>query len=103
MMFKTGKIVCIVGAAIILLGSALCLALVIGNEEGMWPANWPKELESYRKQARTLEIAAGNQETVYEICFEKREDFEKIWPVILKLKSKGAPLKLRSIEKPSSA
>jgi hypothetical protein len=67
----------------------------------MWPLDWPIELSPYRSQAKTLELAAGNQENVYEIRFQDRREFEKIWPTILKLKSKGAPLRLRSIEGPS--
>jgi len=85
---------------IIFLCSTLCLALVGRCEQGMWPANWPKEFEPYRKQAKTIMLAAANQEDVHEIRFENREEFEKVWPTILKLKSKGAPLRLRSIEKP---
>ncbi len=80
--------------------STSSIALVMTREEGIWPESWPKELELYRKQAKTIELAAGNQENVYEIGFENREEFEKLWPIILKLKDKGAPIRLRSIEKP---
>jgi hypothetical protein len=76
------------------------LGLVITTGEGMWPSDWPIELSPYRAQARTLAIAAGYQETAYEIRFKNREEFEKIWPTILKVKSKGGTLKLRSVEKP---
>jgi len=72
--------------------SVSCFALVMIENRGRWPDSWPKELESYRKQAKTVRIAHGTQETLYEIPFDKREDFEKTWPHILKLKSKGAPL-----------
>ncbi|MBN2455856.1 MAG: hypothetical protein JXB29_04865 [Sedimentisphaerales bacterium] len=74
--------------------------LVITHEEGRWPESWPEGLESYRQKARTIELAMGNQESVYEIDFGNREDFERIWPIVLKLKDKGAPIRLRSIEKP---
>jgi len=70
------------------------------SETGMWPNSWPRELEPYRAHAKTIMIAAGNQENVYEIRFENREEFEKLWPIILKLKDKKAPLRLRSVEKP---
>jgi hypothetical protein len=79
--------------------SASSIALITGRGEGNWPASWPKELEPYRKQAKTIELAAGNQENVYEIRFKNREEFEKLWSTILKLKDKGAPIRLRSIEK----
>jgi hypothetical protein len=86
-------------AVIIMLVSSFCFGAAIVSETGMWPDSWPKELQPYRAQAKTIEIAAGNQENVYEIRFENREEFEKLWPIILKLKDKKAPLRLRSIEK----
>jgi hypothetical protein len=85
---------------IILISCPLSSALVITYSEGRWPPDWPEELSPYRTQAKTIEIAAGNSENVYEIRFEDREEFEKIWPTILNLKSKEGTLKLSSIEKP---
>ncbi len=35
------------------------------------------------------------RETLFEIQFNNRDDFERIWPAILSLKSKGAPLTLK--------
>ncbi len=70
----------------------VCYALIEIAERGTWPDSWPKELEPYRDQARTLGVATGIQETVYEIPFDSREEFEKAWPHILKLKSKGSRL-----------
>ena len=60
-------------------------------DKGMWPESWPKELETLRKQARTLEgpLRADRR---YLIPFTKREDFESAWPHLLKVKSKGAPI-----------
>ena len=74
------------------LASSVCFALVMTVSEGTWPASWPKELEAFRAQARTVDVAHGIQETVYEIPFENREAFEAAWPHILSLKSAGAPL-----------
>jgi hypothetical protein len=85
--------------AMSMLGSSFCFGLMIEHTTGKWPDSWPKELEPYRGQARTLEFASGIQENVYEIRFENREEFEKLWPIILKLKDKWAPLRLRRIEK----
>ena len=79
--------------------SSFCFGAAIVSETGMWPDSWPRELEPYRNQAKTIMICAGNNENVYEIRFENREEFEKLWPIILKLKDKKAPLRLRSIEK----
>ncbi len=76
--------------------SSLCFALVMISSTGTWPDSWPKELGPYRKQARTLGVAHGIQETVHEIPFDNREDFEKAWPHILTLKSPGAPLILEN-------
>jgi hypothetical protein len=86
-------------AVITMLVSSFFSGAAIVSETGMWPDSWPIELQPYRAQARTIMIAAGNQENVYEIRFENREEFEKLWPIILKLKDKKAPLRLSSIEK----
>ena len=72
--------------------SVVCYALVMTSNRGNWPDSWPKELESLRERAKTVQVMHGIQETVYEIPFESREEFEKAWPHILKLKSKGAPV-----------
>ena len=72
--------------------SVVCYALVMTSNRGNWPDSWPKELESLRDRSKTVEVAHGIQETVYEIPFESREEFEKAWPHILELKSKGAPI-----------
>jgi hypothetical protein len=60
-------------------------------DKGVWPENWPKELEPLRKQARTLEGPKAPDRR-YLIPFTKREDFESAWPHLLKVKSKGAPI-----------
>jgi hypothetical protein len=72
--------------------SGASIAMVTVSDRGLWPDSWPKELEPYRGQARTHGVAHGISENVHEISFPKREEFEKAWPHILKLKSKGAPL-----------
>lgn len=88
------------GVAAILLCCPVCLGLVIESGEGAWPLDWPEELSPYRAQAKTTEFAAGNSENMYEIRFDDREEFEKIWPTIMKVKSKEGTLKLSGIEKP---
>ena len=64
------------------------------ENRGAWPADWPRELEPLRKQSRTFE---GPLQPMlhYAIPFTKREEFESVWPQILKIKSKGAPIVLR--------
>jgi len=84
---------CVAAAAgLACLVSGLCFALVMTDDKGTWPASWPKELEPLRGQAKTVCVAHGIQENVYEIPFADRAEFEKAWPYLLKLKSKGAPL-----------
>ena len=68
--------------------ASLCFGLVEISDTG----TWPKELEQYRKQSKSLGVAHGIHENVHEIRFHKREEFERAWPHILKLKTKGAPL-----------
>ncbi|MHC4351821.1 MAG: hypothetical protein ACYTE3_22325 [Planctomycetota bacterium] len=84
----------------VLLVATVCPAMMVIYGEGKWPMDWPAELSPFRSQARTLDFASAYQETIYEIRFEKRENFEKLWPTILKLKSKGAPLRLSVTREP---
>ena len=74
------------------ISSSLCFALVAETQSGTWPGSWPKELEPFRKRARTVDFATGTREKMYAIPFETCEEFEKVWGHILKLKSKGASL-----------
>ena len=87
-------------AWVITAGALLCSttvwAVVQSVTKGLWPDSWPKELEPYRARAKTLDFGTGTDLTVYEIPFGEREDFESVWPHILALKSKGAPLILVS-------
>jgi len=89
--------------------SALLLAIVLPfvasamfstMEKGLWPTTWPKELEPLRSHARTIEVATGVQENVFEIRFESREEFERAWPAILKLKTPGAPITIYTTNNP---
>jgi hypothetical protein len=65
---------------------------------GSWPDSWPKELEQLRNQARTIEVATGIQEDIYEISFSDRTQFESLWPIILKVKTPEAPLRLSQVK-----
>ncbi len=80
----------------VLLAGGASWALVIGSGRGMWPDTWPEELEAYRDQSKTLDVRHGIQETVHEIHFDKRENFEKVWPHILNLRSEGGSLILEN-------
>ena len=64
------------------------------TSKGAWPADWPKALEPLRKDAQTYE-GPMLPSLHHAISFDDREKFESVWPVILKLKSKGAPIILK--------
>ncbi|HVX13880.1 MAG TPA: hypothetical protein VHC22_22040 [Pirellulales bacterium] len=55
--------------------------------------SWPKELEGLRERSRAFE---GPMALLlhYSIPFTKREEFEAVWPHLLKVKTKGAPIVL---------
>jgi hypothetical protein len=76
--------------AIFAVGSTV-YALYEVSDQGTWPKSWPKELESLRKQARTL-VGPEAPFEHYQIPFTKREEFESAWLHFLKVKSKGAPI-----------
>jgi hypothetical protein len=80
------------------------LARGVSSRGGDWPSNWPKELEAFRERAESISwgIVPGVVTQYYIIEFRTREEFEKVWPAVLRLKSKGAPLKLRTPDKPKT-
>jgi hypothetical protein len=79
--------------------SMLCLGMARVDSVGLWPKNWPKELESYRRQSVTYTIQTGVQEEVYEIPIPNAAEFARLWPALVSLASKGAPLRLTSVQK----
>jgi hypothetical protein len=72
--------------------SALALASTTIVGTGRWPHSWPRQLDGLRSRATTLDVGWGNQETVYEIPFATRQEFEAAWPHLLSLRSQGAPI-----------
>ncbi len=82
---------------VVLVFAGTSLGMIMVQSRGTWPDDWPEELEPLRKRAVTYEVAAGNQETVYEIPFTDRADFERLWPVILQVKDKSGKLTLLSV------
>ncbi len=81
-------------AALILCTASSVYALYSVANEGLWPKDWPKELEPLRNQARTL-VGPKLEYRHYAIPFTKREEFEAAWPHIVSVKTKGAPVVLR--------
>ena len=73
---------------------AVCLAAIFPQDRGAWPEDWPAELEPLRETSRTLGVGTAIQENIYEIPIKDRETFERLWPIILKLRTPGGPLKL---------
>lgn len=82
-------------AAIVLFSTCPLYADYDVENRGSWPKDWPKELESLRAQSRTLE-GPTRPSLHYGIPFSRREEFEAAWPHLLKVKTKGAPIVLRS-------
>src|SRR5262245_10971948 len=91
------RIAACVAPLLVWVGSAVWVSSAYADsgvtDNGTWPKSWPVELESLRKSARTLE---GPLQPLlhYAIPFTKREEFESAWPLLLKVKSKGAPIVL---------
>lgn len=81
-------------AFFVLYAHRFCVALVSTEDRCVWPLDWPAELGEARTSCRTIRFMTGTQETVYEIIFYDREQFEALWPVLLRLKTPGAPLRL---------
>ena len=84
------KSVACLAVAILCTTCSAALAISFGGPGGKWPASWPQQLEPLRKQAWTWEHGFGG--ISYDIPFDDREQFESVWPTILKLKSEGAPI-----------
>jgi hypothetical protein len=80
--------------ALILCAASSVYALYDVANEGLWPKDWPAELEPLRKQSRTL-VGPEVEYQHFAIPFATREEFEAAWPHILEVKSKGAPIVLR--------
>jgi len=78
-------------AALLLCVVAPAYALYSVSNHGDWPKNWPKQLESLRKQSRTL-VGPEVENRHFAIPFTKRDQFESAWPHILRVKTKGAPI-----------
>jgi hypothetical protein len=83
-----------VGLSVLVCLSLVAKGLVSTESHGRWPASWPQALEPLRDHARTIGVANGTQEDIYEITFAGRAEFEKAWPSLLALKTPGAPLRL---------
>lgn len=70
---------------------------------GVWPENWPEELEPFREQAESISWFASAATLHYIIEFRSREEFEAVWPAVLRLKTEGAPIRLKTVDPPRTA
>lgn len=84
------RIIALLVVSIFCIQSSVQADYLVSNR-GEWPESWPKQLESLREQARTLEGPLAPQ-FHYQIPFTSREQFEAAWPHLLKVASEGAPL-----------
>ena len=81
--------------SLLLFGPHPAHAFVTFDDFGRWPKDWPEKLEPYREHSLTANFSvAANEVMFYQIPFFDREEFEKLWPALLSLKSKGAPITL---------
>ena len=92
---------------LLVVATSLCwhgsgLARGISSRGGNWPQNWPKELEPFRERAESISYGMAVWTQYYIIEFRTREEFETVWPAVLKLKSKGAPIKLKTPGRPKT-
>jgi len=92
----------LVGVFLLVTGFAIgsCEALVFSRDEGTWPKTWPAELEPLRKSSRSIGIATGLQQNIYEIPIPDQVTFDKVWPAVLKIRTPGSPLTLYRTETP---
>ena len=84
---------------LILLVSILVFGSHVGQlttvfRQGSVSTWWPKSLESLKERVKFCDTGPGLNQSVYEIPFDNREEFERVWPILLTLKTPGAPLTL---------
>lgn len=70
--------------------------LVMVERKMAFPSQWPGELAQWSGRVTCYRVATANQEDVYEIEFTDRAEFERFWPVICRVKTPKAPLRLRT-------
>lgn len=73
---------------------SLVEAVVFPESGGNWPADWPAVLEPLRATSRTVRIATGTQETIYEIPISDPQTFDTVWVAVRTLATPGGQLTL---------
>ena len=87
--------------ALLAVVSQSAFGLVGISNEGQWPTNWPAQMDPLRKSARTISVATGIQENIYEIVFTNRAQFELVWPAIQKVKTPLSPVTIYKTNSPA--
>lgn len=70
--------------------SSRSVAVVFSQSRGLWPA----ELEPFRATSRTVGVATGTQENIYEIPIGDQQTFERVWAAVRTLATPGGRLTL---------
>jgi hypothetical protein len=63
------------------------------QNKGAWPKSWPRQLDRFRVNSRTIEGPLGGY-LRYEIPIADRDAFEAAWPHFLKVRSASYPIVL---------
>jgi hypothetical protein len=71
--------VCVTLCVLCLVSPVLGMYSVANN--GLWPTNWPIQLDSLREKSQTL-VGPHFELRHYAIPFKTREEFESKWPHI---------------------
>jgi hypothetical protein len=100
-MKKNRKLAVLMGglAAALTFNVASVLALTVYGPVSAWPKSWPGEFNDYLDDA--LHVNPPSllmREIRYDIHFDEREAFERLWPAVLKVVTDGAPLTLRAFK-----
>ena len=74
-------------------------ALVSYSPVKTWPKSWPPEFNGYLDRALHISpMTGGPAEEFYDIHFNDYRQFESLWPAVLKVKTDGAPLTLKTFK-----
>ena len=87
-------VVTLVAAFAALFFTSQAEAVVFSESGGRWPADWPAVLEPLRTTSRTVRVATGTQETIYEIPINDPQTFDQVWAAVRTLATPGGQFTL---------
>lgn len=76
------------------------ISMVTVEDTHDWPESWPDVFNFYTEQSQTARIATGYQANWYQISFDTREDFERLWPAVASLLDNGSQVTIRAVGDP---